>query len=62
MALLSRGVVSADPNRRRRGRRRGAVAGADRAAFAAACRYPGGTNVLCMTVLELRDEIGRAHV
>jgi len=25
----------------------------DRAAFAEACRYPDGTNVLCMTVLEL---------
>jgi len=27
----------------------------DRVAFAEACRYPDGTNVLCMTVLELRD-------
>ena len=29
------------------------VAGESRAAFAEACRYPDGTNVLCMTVLEL---------
>jgi hypothetical protein len=29
------------------------VLGEDRAAFAEACRYPDGTNVLCMTVLEL---------
>ena len=31
------------------------VVGADRAAFAEACLYPDGTNVLCVTVLELRD-------
>jgi ketosteroid isomerase-like protein len=31
------------------------VVAGDRAAFAEACRYPDGTNVLCMTVLELRD-------
>ena len=29
------------------------VLGDDRAAFAEACRYPDGTNVLCMTVLEI---------
>jgi hypothetical protein len=29
------------------------VAGEGRAAFAEACRYPDGTNVLCMTVLEV---------
>jgi hypothetical protein len=31
------------------------VSGDGRAAFAEACGYPDGTNVLCMTVLELRD-------
>ena len=29
------------------------VLGDGRAAFAEACRYPDGTNVLCMTVLEV---------
>src|SRR4051812_34839230 len=29
------------------------VVGDDRAAFAETCRYPDGTNVMCMTVLEL---------
>lgn len=33
----------------------GEVAAGGRAAFAEACRYPDGTNVLCMTVLEVRD-------
>ena len=31
------------------------VVAGDRAALAEACRYPDGPNVLCMTVLELRD-------
>jgi hypothetical protein len=31
------------------------VLAGDRAAFAEACRYPDGTNVLCVTVLDLRD-------
>ena len=31
------------------------VVAGDRAAFAESCRYADGTNVLCMTVLELRD-------
>jgi hypothetical protein len=31
------------------------VLGDSRAAFAEACRYPDGTNVLCMTVLDVRD-------
>ena len=31
------------------------VVARDRAAFAESCRYPDGTNVLCMTVLEVRD-------
>ena len=29
------------------------VVGDDRAAFAESCRYPDGTNVLCMTVLDV---------
>jgi hypothetical protein len=29
------------------------VVGEGRAAFAEACRYPDGTNVLCMTVLDV---------
>jgi hypothetical protein len=33
------------------------VVGEGRAAFAEACRYPDGTNVLCMTVLDV--EAGR---
>ena len=35
------------------------VSGADGAAFTEACRYPDGTNVLCVAVMELRD--GRIH-
>lgn len=31
------------------------VAGDGGAAFTEACRYPDGTNVLCVAVLELRD-------
>jgi hypothetical protein len=31
------------------------VLGPEGAAFAETCRYPDGTNVLCATVLELRD-------
>jgi ketosteroid isomerase-like protein len=31
------------------------VLGEDGVAFTEACRYPDGTNVLCATVLELRD-------
>ena len=31
------------------------VADARGAAFSEACRYPDGTNVLCATVMELRD-------
>jgi ketosteroid isomerase-like protein len=31
------------------------VASADRAAFTEACRYPDGTNVLCVAMLELSD-------
>jgi len=38
------------------------VAVADRAAFAEECRYPDGTNVLCMTVLELRDGLIASQV
>ena len=31
------------------------VASGDRAAYTEACRYPDGTNVLCMAMLELND-------
>jgi hypothetical protein len=31
------------------------VASGDRLAYAEACRYPDGTNVLCVAMLELSD-------
>jgi hypothetical protein len=38
------------------------VATGERAAFAEACLYPDGTNVLCMTVLEVRDGLISSQV
>jgi ketosteroid isomerase-like protein len=38
------------------------VSGDGRAAFAEACSYPDGTNVLCMTVLDVRDGLIASQV